>query len=87
MGTRTIVVCDGCGQEDLASHAEVWIRTGRTMDPSGDGYNDDGETVYLCTACCQRIIKRLIRDATDQDNALLLVDIKRRKERLAKVTT
>jgi xanthine/CO dehydrogenase XdhC/CoxF family maturation factor len=87
MGVRTIVVCDGCGQEDLASHAEIWIRTGRTMDPSGNGYNDEGEMVHLCAGCCQRIIKRLIRDATDQDNALLLVDIKRRKERLAKATT
>jgi hypothetical protein len=87
MGTRTIVVCDGCGQEDLASHAEVWIRTGRSMDPSGNGYNDDGEMVHLCAGCCGWVIKSFSKDASDEDNALLLGAIKRRKERAMKATT
>lgn len=79
MSHRTIVICDGCGKEDPPASAEVWIRTGRTMDPSGNGYQDEGETLHLCAPCCQWVIRRLLREEADNDNAALLANIKARR--------
>ena len=48
---RTVVDCDRCGIQLKVDIGPLFVETGRSMDPSGNGYETDGENVDLCPQC------------------------------------
>ncbi len=46
---QTICSCDRCGNE--TAFDSIRVVTGRSMDPSGNGYQDDVEMIDLCGMC------------------------------------
>lgn len=43
------IICDRCGAEDAR---KIEAKTGRDVDPSGNGYIYDFGQVDLCHKCC-----------------------------------
>ena len=73
---RTVVDCDGCGKQNILEHAKLFIITGRSMDPSGNGYEDDGDYVHLCIKCCESRLHTMIKEADYDVNKKWLSQIR-----------
>jgi len=52
-----VTICDGCdrGNNDDVEVNSYRVDTGRSMDPSGNGYNTDWEYVDLCKDCYPKL--------------------------------
>ncbi len=62
--TKQIKTCDGCGiiiQDDVEgrSTGPINVVTGRTMDASGNGYDNDVTSTDLCLVCCVQTLNHL----------------------------
>jgi hypothetical protein len=56
--TKTIHKCDRCGKKAGEDH--ISVVTGRSMDASGNGYEDDITYVDLCLPCLRAWAKKSI---------------------------
>jgi hypothetical protein len=56
---REVIDCDRCEKKALKEHARFFLATDRRMDGAGSG-ETVGETIDLCTSCCQALIFHLI---------------------------
>ena len=52
-----VIICDECdrGNNDDVLVGSYRVDTGRSMDPSGNGYNTDWEYVDLCEHCYSKV--------------------------------
>lgn len=57
--TETIHKCDRYGEK--SSEGGLTVVTGRSMDPSGNGYDDDVQYVDLCENCLLSWAKKSIK--------------------------
>lgn len=57
---ETIHKCDRCGKK-ISENGSIEVVTGRSMDPSGNGYDDDLQYIDLCFSCLQLWAKKSMK--------------------------
>ncbi len=61
---KEIILCNRCGKQAKGdSFAHLFVTTGRSMDASGNGYEDDGDYVDACAGCLQVWLRKELKDA------------------------
>lgn len=70
--------CDRCGKVILGGSSETTISvvTGRSMDASGNGYENDIEHVDLCLECCATLLQNISKNSHFSDVILAFSRIK-----------
>lgn len=64
--------CDNCKAviENGSRDTTIEIVTGRSMDASGNGYDDDIERVDLCLQCCAKILYALTKSYSRKEQSV-----------------
>jgi hypothetical protein len=66
------IVCDRCGSEGAM---KIESRTGREMDPSGNGYVYDFGQVDLCHKCCSWAVEFMLDLTKDYDKVKRILSV------------
>lgn len=64
--------CDKCGFpiKEASRETTIEVVTGRSMDASGNGYDDDIERVDLCLKCCAKLIYALTKSYSRKEQSV-----------------
>lgn len=56
--------CDHCGKviKNGGHNTTIDVVTGRSMDASGNGYENDTQEIDLCLVCCAKVLRSLSRE-------------------------
>ncbi len=63
---REITHCDRCGDQTDDENESIAVKTGRSMDASGNGYEDDLEYIDLCPKCMRKWINITLKQVSFQ---------------------
>lgn len=66
-----INACDKC-KKPIDLGMTFFVQTGRSMDPSGNGYEAEGENIELCYKCQYIALIKALGYLTDEERALFL---------------
>lgn len=76
---REVCDCDGCEKSEPPGIQRVFVPTGREMDASGNGYDEEGENLDLCPECLKYALEFYAGDCWDK-NREFLAKLKHRRQ-------